>query len=636
MVLTYSMVLGRLDTLNQREAQVRKFYKPLAMNKEDNKPYPRRHRYADVLEPGDVVRTIDKGDDDGWEEARDIEGKEAEGEVVAPSNTAALKALRDNRQRGPSRESQRVVSAATKKESQLRKAIDGELNQRKETLKHRLYREAGIAEDGDEKPREDDQDKVNPLFGQVKNGQMMFPKPALHKTGTATPLEIKVVESTQRFSGGSAYGPQTGATRLGQEMEQAAAAPLAQETLEIAAIERQASATSMASIRSGSVGHGVGINSTHESDHDRDVTQTSLGPLSVDEEAADADAGDGLFLGPVSTWGYRRSIYSEHDDPRRREFYFTQHTLPLEELNLDSAQHTYLVHISQNQEGAALEHVCEAAGRNEQGMLLFSRSDAPADMLSTILSTADVLPWVRDPEALIGQDLEVRVYRRNNKAHHAGDEAEDELVSERLVTFRKLQSDQTSSYPVLPPLSAPGSFVPQPGHSMSGADITPPRPDTAPASPPAKHATTGPASAAATVSTVGASPQGLDHPAKRWNEFAEGAGAGAAAAVAREVSRDRSLDKSYEESPAARKKKELSRMRQQMRASLQQTQSQVLASMGGPGQPGARLVGVAAGPSPDGDRLVVPMKITSRPPSSAGGSPGRPITNSSNHSVRFR
>ena len=68
MVLTYSMVLGRLDTLNQREAQVRKFYKPLTMNKEDNKPYPRRHRYADVLEPGDVVRTIDKGDDDGWEE----------------------------------------------------------------------------------------------------------------------------------------------------------------------------------------------------------------------------------------------------------------------------------------------------------------------------------------------------------------------------------------------------------------------------------------------------------------------------------------------------------------------------------------------------------------------------------------
>ena len=58
--------MSRLDTLNQREQEVRKFYKPMPkVDQDPTKPYPHRHRFADVLEPGDVVRTIDKSGEDG-------------------------------------------------------------------------------------------------------------------------------------------------------------------------------------------------------------------------------------------------------------------------------------------------------------------------------------------------------------------------------------------------------------------------------------------------------------------------------------------------------------------------------------------------------------------------------------------
>ena len=66
MVLTYNMIINRLDELNTRETQVRRFYKPL-LDRPKDKPWPRRHRFADKLEPGDVVKTVTQSGDD-WEE----------------------------------------------------------------------------------------------------------------------------------------------------------------------------------------------------------------------------------------------------------------------------------------------------------------------------------------------------------------------------------------------------------------------------------------------------------------------------------------------------------------------------------------------------------------------------------------
>lgn len=62
MVLTFSLVINRLDQLNSRERQVREFYKPLPTKKK-NEPFSAgRHRFADALEPGDVVKPIGKSE----------------------------------------------------------------------------------------------------------------------------------------------------------------------------------------------------------------------------------------------------------------------------------------------------------------------------------------------------------------------------------------------------------------------------------------------------------------------------------------------------------------------------------------------------------------------------------------------
>ena len=98
--------------------------------------------------------------------------------------------------------------------------------------------------------------------------------------------------------------------------------------------------------------------------------------------------------------------------------------------------------------------------------------------------------------------------------------------------------------------------------------------------------------------------------------------------MVRELSQE---NKSFEESPAARKKKELARMRQQMRASLQQTQSQVLASMGGGGTGGGAEYLGAGGAS--GAQLAAPMHIVSKQSAPSSPTNSRPTTSSS---VRFR
>lgn len=84
MVLTYNMIINRLDELNSRETQVRKFYKPL-LDRPSGKPYPRRHRFADMLEPGDVVKTVTQNGDDMEEELLDDAENQPGAEPLEPA-----------------------------------------------------------------------------------------------------------------------------------------------------------------------------------------------------------------------------------------------------------------------------------------------------------------------------------------------------------------------------------------------------------------------------------------------------------------------------------------------------------------------------------------------------------------------
>jgi len=644
MVLTYSMVLGRLDTLNHREQQVRQFYKPLpAFDRE--KPYPHRHRFADVLEPGDVVRTIDKGGDEGgWDEG--VEGGPADGDGEGGGGQAAgagageaghharakstadeeeMRAMRENRTLGPGRDSQKLVTLASKKERQLRKAIDSELNVRKETLKSRLYSEAGVAMEGEDAPRANEQDKIDPLF-KVGKAQMMFPKPTVHKTGEVTgPLakvEQKLGESGPRFTSGAVYKPKPKAsgqepefTPVAQEQGKADAEQVLEDNAGAGQIPRTVSVMSSVSARSGlNRVNSSGVYSAQEAlreDEDHSM------------EYSDEDDSADIFQGPVSTWGYRKSVYSEHDDPSCREFYYTQLTLPPAELEQHPAEEKYLVRMKGLSFDDQPEHTCIAAGRNEDGKLLFGRAGESGEVLSSILSAADEIPWVTVPIQLKGHQIKFTIYRRGQASQENSGEV---FVSERVVTFRPPTHLPIPAYPA-PPTSAPEGMAAR-SHGRQAlapqAGAAAARPGTAPAVSPSKDGGRG------SPSPGRRSPKGVS-PTARWNTWAESGGAEAGPMqnpMVRELSQE---NKSFEESPAARKKKELARMRQQMRASLQQTQSQVLASMGGAGSDSANYLGGTTGGGANGAHLAAPMQIVSKQSSSPTNS--RPTTSSS---VRFR
>ena len=666
MVLTYSMVLDRLDTLNHREQQVRKFYRPLPSFKKE-KPYPRRHRFADVLEPGDVVRTIDKGGDGvGWDDGLEHDGEDTEGAQQSArgddvhsrgAEDTEYRGLRENRAVGPGRESQRLVKLASTQERQLRKMIDVELNDRKERLKSRLYREAGVAQDGEKAAREDENDKIDPLWPQVGKAQMMFPKPSVHKTGTATALEIKVGEHRTRYTGGTVF--KAGEDKFGKHESDLGAAEQHPEQLGGGFTESEHGNPAFgrsSSIHSATSGRGSGFQAATNAGaySAQEAVEEKSGSLysSEDEDTTD------MFKGPVSTWGYRKSVYSEHDAPERREFYFTQLTLPPSELAYDPAENTYIVSIVSVTDPHQPQHECAAAGRNEQSKLLFQRAgDTDGTQLSSVLSVSDELPWVQQPNDLMGHQLKITICRRSNSTH------EDTWVSDRLVSFRQPPAQLLPAIPSYPrpPTSAPeNSAARHHGRqhlALLSASSAAARPGTAPAisptkgtgrvSPPHAHrpvARDGSASSLRGSTSPNSSKALAAAPAARWNSWAEseeaagGAGAPMQNPMVRELSQE---NKSFEESPAAKKKRELARMRQQMRASLQQTQSQVLASMGGTAPSaaapaGGQYLGAETGTHAGGGAAAVaaPMKIQSRPTSSAhSSSPGRPSTS---QSVRFR
>ena len=207
-------------------------------------------------------------------------------------------------------------------------------------------------------------------------------KPSVHKTGTATALEIKVSEAGPRFTSGAVYRPRSGTQVL--DSTPAVHQDLAECIEAEENIERIPSAQSSMSGLSALQQSGMGSvqGSLHGMDSGLDAAHNDESLLSANE---DQDL-ESLFEGPVSTWGYRRSVYSEYDDPDRSEFYSTQLTLPPEELqHHDPSEHTYLVHVQDISLNDRPEHLCEAAAINDQGKLLFRRAGGPESMQSTIL-----------------------------------------------------------------------------------------------------------------------------------------------------------------------------------------------------------------------------------------------------------
>lgn len=341
MVLTYSMVLNRLDQLNERERQVRDFYKPLPGLPRE-KPWPRRHRFADKLEVEDVVKTMGKGDENwdaellGVDNVDEVGVGEAEGEhlgshisstsrpaTVGPhssvdrrgseegdrytSSTSAIPSFGNSWQirpstaaaLGPSRESRKMVNYAVKKEKQLRKAVDEELNERREKMRERLQMEVGLY--GENEQPADIQGNVEPLFRPPGRVAQVTRKPTVHKTGTAPSKELAVYETAgMHWTGGPTF--HTAGEDLVREQ---VANEYGDEIKEVEEyMEREEERKAQAALLNAN---------PRRTQHDDD-------DMSDDEDDEDGGGLDGDY----STWRYRKTLAGDHEDPEQRDFYFAQ------------------------------------------------------------------------------------------------------------------------------------------------------------------------------------------------------------------------------------------------------------------------------------------------------------------------
>jgi hypothetical protein len=217
MSLTFSHIVNRLDVLNSREKQVRKFYRPLSAKERTKPPSASRHRFADVLEPGDVVKTI--GKTEGWddpsfsEDKNSLESGSSAGSVSRPPSSehgemrqapgspgiSATRAVQRSHSADPSKYASRTSKSSDQNngrpssasspesrfyqhiapriagevgriEAQLFKTIEEKFLERKQLLLKQLYRDVGLTDEGFMpnpemcSPRHDPSSMVDPLF----------------------------------------------------------------------------------------------------------------------------------------------------------------------------------------------------------------------------------------------------------------------------------------------------------------------------------------------------------------------------------------------------------------------------------------------------------------------------------------
>jgi hypothetical protein len=216
MSLTFSHIVNRLDVLNSREKQVRKFYRPLSAKERTKPPSASRHRFADVLEPGDVVKTIGKTegwDDPNFSDNNSLKSAGSAGSTVsrppssehgevrrAPSSPtiSASRTAQRSQSADPSKHASRtskpgdqngrpssasspetrlyqhiaprIAGEVGRIEAQLFKTIEEKFLERKQLLQKQLYRDVGLTDEGFvpnpeiSSPRIDPKSMVDPLF----------------------------------------------------------------------------------------------------------------------------------------------------------------------------------------------------------------------------------------------------------------------------------------------------------------------------------------------------------------------------------------------------------------------------------------------------------------------------------------
>eukprot|EP00960_Hanusia_phi_P066809 766480-Hanusia_phi.AAC.11 len=526
MVLTYTMVINRLDEIKERERNVRNFYKPLSTQSK-KKSWSNRHRYADVLEPGDVVKTIDKGTGE-WREAmmgtsleKDVEEIPLDPRMSTAGTERLLTSSRNNIDResqfsagrlvGPSRQSQELVSYTTGKERQLREAIDSEFQQRREKLKQKLYLEAGLLK------VEDNAVGVEPLFKSNLSEEQGARRTPLSSTGAANPREIEVhATGGMRWTGGPVFDhfPSRHAGVDGDyELE----------SLDVEGEEQDSDVDNVAELK----------DFIHKPQRRMSIVQQRRNSLH-DSENQEANVN----FEQTTRFQSQNSVSDSLQNPDNAEFYFLQIKLP-EGYNVD-VRETFIIEIVGSSLSSKPEYEFPFPLQcNESRKFLFPRSVAGEIRYSTVLSPSDVLPWITSPRQLLGQSIEISVYQ------DLGSNRRGSMAMQRTVHYRPASSHPGGDWQLQVPRSAPAHNVSKQLHlgqtDPHGAE--PERPSTVATSPSQGTLETGSPSKNRQLS---------------------------------ELSREKL---SSNVSPATQKRMELASIRQQMRASLQQTQSSVLASI---------------------------------------------------------
>mmetsp|Transcript_50828 Transcript_50828/g.158838 ORF Transcript_50828/g.158838 Transcript_50828/m.158838 type:complete len:530 (+) Transcript_50828:380-1969(+) len=529
MVLTYTMVINRLDEIKEREKNVRNFYKPLSTQSK-KKSWSNRHRYADVLEPGDVVKTIDKGTGE-WREAmlgnnmeNNMENNVQEQSHDVRASTAGTERLQTvnrnvaeresllsaGRLVGPSRQSQEMVSYTAGKERQLREAIDSEFQQRREKLKQRLYREAGLLK------VEDEAGDMEPLFKSTRADDASARRTPLSSTGSANPREIEVhAAGGMRWTGGPVFD------HFPSRHGRSADGDYDVESLEVEEEELESDEDNVAELK----------DFMHKPQRRMSTTQPHRNSLH-DLENQEVNVN----LEQTARFNVADSL----QNPENAEFYFLQMRLPDgDEIDIRG---TFIVEIVGSSLSSKPEYEFPFALEcNEGRKILFPRSVAGEIRFTTVLSPCDVLPWITAPRQLLGHSLDVSVYR------DLGSSRKGSLLMRRTVNYRPSSSLHGGDAQGEVPRSAPAHHVSKQLH------LGPTEPHNAEQERP---------STVATSPSQGTLETGSPSKNRQLSE----------------LSREKL---SSNVSPATQKRMELASIRQQMRASLQQTQSTLLASIKG-------------------------------------------------------
>ena len=459
MTLTYSMVLNRLAVANEREKQIRRFYKPLPPQQQvAPRPWPRRHRFADVMEPGDVIRTMSKNGEE-W----DLDGDKGGVDSTDPwgesgelgQNTDGLGV--SSRFPLPSRDTHPILGNVSKVEMKLKKSIEMDVEERRRSLKAQIQR--------DMKPPVDEYEleALEPVFKPPRPTPIAAKRkldPKNFYTEAASTRELAVYDVSARLSregresaankGGIDPTPQSVATsasdgarggaavgaEAGRRMPEAGggsgasgAAGSGRDSRLGPALRREVSREEAAGADAcdpSGVGSAVGVGGGSGALGDADVgmageDSSPSGPPFAETGDPGNEPGEELPGDDISSWRYRRTVASPHDDPDAREYYLLQlkvdrglgdegscFDVMIEGVSITGRPHVWLRGLRRGP-GDRLRVPRVGVDGGGAGHGTAPAADGAAS-LSTAFYPDAHLPWVAFPRQLYGQSLRIVTY----------------------------------------------------------------------------------------------------------------------------------------------------------------------------------------------------------------------------------